>query len=443
MSQASSSSSLQSSQLRHGQDAESSDDGLVVTLFCKALYDYEAQDPSALSFKRGDIIEVLTQQPSGWWDGLLGDERGWFPSNYVDVITDEEAELALSGSISDLDQQSLAPSSQASTAPRTISDADSGMVDMSHAMMGGAALDADDWLDAAGMNGGMDALAHAAMDGPSQSSDFWVPQVTPSGQIYYVNTQTGQQSRDLPVEADDDVSDSDLAGLATSASSSRSGTSRGNGSTAGFGVPRRTDTPEPWVRKLADDGMAYYYFNQVDGSIQWTKPEGGPPSSDRSQSATPSSRQRAYSEASQQHSYATTQDYSSGRGRSYSTTSYAESSDHHSQSNSSYAGRQVPMEHEPSRLSVYSDSSDLQPFEALLPASRSRVSEEKVADSGLLTARLDARVELSTAEELAQMLQDALAPSSASPPSIPLPVSLVAGRRHGALIGEVCNVTTI
>ncbi|KAI5835257.1 SH3-domain-containing protein, partial [Schizophyllum commune Tattone D] len=51
--------------------------------FCKALYDYEAQDPSALSFKRGDIIEVLTQQPSGWWDGLLGDERGWFPSNYV------------------------------------------------------------------------------------------------------------------------------------------------------------------------------------------------------------------------------------------------------------------------------------------------------------------------------------------------------------------------
>jgi hypothetical protein len=25
---------------------------------------------SALSFCRDDIIEVLTQQPSGWWDGL-------------------------------------------------------------------------------------------------------------------------------------------------------------------------------------------------------------------------------------------------------------------------------------------------------------------------------------------------------------------------------------
>ena len=28
-------------------------------LFCRALYDYEAQDPSALSFRRDDIIEVL------------------------------------------------------------------------------------------------------------------------------------------------------------------------------------------------------------------------------------------------------------------------------------------------------------------------------------------------------------------------------------------------
>src|ERR1700761_5456094 len=68
------------------------------TLFCRALYDYTAQDGSALSFRQNDIIEVLTQQPSGWWDGLLGDERGWFPSNYVTVISDEEAELAFSSS---------------------------------------------------------------------------------------------------------------------------------------------------------------------------------------------------------------------------------------------------------------------------------------------------------------------------------------------------------
>ena len=124
---------------------------------------------------------------------MLGDERGWFPSNYVEVISDEEAEVALSGGLSDLDQhsidqQSLALSSsmsQASSMPRMASDADSGMVDMSHAMLGGGAhLDADEWLDAAGMGGGgMDALAHAAMNGPTQSNDFWMPQVTPGGQV--------------------------------------------------------------------------------------------------------------------------------------------------------------------------------------------------------------------------------------------------------------------
>ncbi|KAJ3817695.1 SH3 domain-containing protein, partial [Lentinula raphanica] len=51
--------------------------------FCRAKYAYTAQDASALSFSPGDIIEVLTTQPTGWWDGLLGEERGWFPSNYV------------------------------------------------------------------------------------------------------------------------------------------------------------------------------------------------------------------------------------------------------------------------------------------------------------------------------------------------------------------------
>ena len=105
-------------------------------------------------------------------------------------------------------------------------------------------------------------------------------------QIYYVNTRTGQQSRDLPQETDDEISDSDLAGLA-SQSSSRSGTSTGlvfglnstsepsanDHDIAGFGISRRTGTPEPWIRKLADDGMSYFYYNKLDGHVQWTRPE--------------------------------------------------------------------------------------------------------------------------------------------------------------------------
>jgi son of sevenless len=60
------------------------------SFFVRALYDFTASDNSSLSFRKDDIIEVLTQLPSGWWDGLLGEARGWFPSNYVEQIDDKE-----------------------------------------------------------------------------------------------------------------------------------------------------------------------------------------------------------------------------------------------------------------------------------------------------------------------------------------------------------------
>ncbi|KAJ7288478.1 hypothetical protein C8J57DRAFT_517721 [Mycena rebaudengoi] len=215
-------------------------DDQFTTLFCRALYDYEAQDASALSFHQNDIIEVLTQQPSGWWDGLLGDERGWFPSNYVTIISDEEAELAFSGS-------------ELSNPDRTTADShldSSSVLDMSHAVMQGSQAENEEWLAAEidGSRGGLEELTNTALNAALQSSDFWMP----------------ERTRDLPGEGDD--SNSDLADL-TSQSSSRSG------STAGFGMPRRTGTPEPWVKKLADDGMSYYYYNTTDGTVQWTRPE--------------------------------------------------------------------------------------------------------------------------------------------------------------------------
>lgn len=64
-------------------------------IFCRALYDYKAEDLSSLSFSRGNVIEVLTQLETGWWDGLLNGQRGWFPSNYVVPISAEEAEQEL------------------------------------------------------------------------------------------------------------------------------------------------------------------------------------------------------------------------------------------------------------------------------------------------------------------------------------------------------------
>lgn len=48
---------------------------------------------------------------------------------------------------------------------------------------------------------------------------------------------------------------------------------------AGFGLAKRSGTPEPWTKRLADDGLTYYYFNKITGQIQWTRPtpENGAP----------------------------------------------------------------------------------------------------------------------------------------------------------------------
>jgi len=144
----------------------------ISTFFCRALYDYQARDASSLSFHKNDIIEVLTQLESGWWDGLLGDERGWFPSNYVFPISDEEAESALSGSEYSLQN---APASNES------------LVDVSHGMTNLPDHDRE-WLgseaDQPNSHNSLPELAAAsAVGGAIQSSDFWMPQVTSDAQV--------------------------------------------------------------------------------------------------------------------------------------------------------------------------------------------------------------------------------------------------------------------
>ncbi|KAK7048205.1 hypothetical protein R3P38DRAFT_3307112 [Favolaschia claudopus] len=363
-------------------------DDQFTTLFCRALYDYEAQDASALSFRQNDIIEVLTQQPSGWWDGLLGDERGWFPSNYVTVISDEEAELAFANSDQAMPERQL----------NNLHSDTTSVLDMSHAMMRGTQAENEEWLDAEiGGQGGMDELANSTLNNvPLASSDFWMPEVTSDGQIYYVNTKTGQHARDLPPsESDGDTSDSDFAPLTNSQSSSRSGTSAGlglangppqgprdAGNTAGFGVLRRSGTPEPWVKKLADDGMSYYYYNKSDGSVQWTRPE--------APSQAPS------------HPVQT-------RDRSGSVAAAASRP-----TNPTPTIRPLPPTSSTSRtppklsrLSVYSDDSDIQPVDS----DRSRQRQNGL--QRLPRSPVDVKMELTSAERIAQSLQQAIAPPPA------------------------------
>ncbi|RFU77572.1 hypothetical protein TARUN_4654 [Trichoderma arundinaceum] len=50
-----------------------------------ALYDYAAQAEGDLSFRTGDIIEIIqrTQNENEWWTGKVNGRQGQFPGNYV------------------------------------------------------------------------------------------------------------------------------------------------------------------------------------------------------------------------------------------------------------------------------------------------------------------------------------------------------------------------
>ncbi|CAG5115369.1 unnamed protein product, partial [Candidula unifasciata] len=53
---------------------------------CRCLYAYDAQDTDELSFNEGDVINLLSEDASGWWKGKLRGREGVFPANYVQKI---------------------------------------------------------------------------------------------------------------------------------------------------------------------------------------------------------------------------------------------------------------------------------------------------------------------------------------------------------------------
>ncbi|KAF7968737.1 hypothetical protein HWV62_29559 [Athelia sp. TMB] len=363
--------------IQHSLQQQPDDEQYITTFFCRALYDYQSQDSSSLSFRKDDIIEVLTQLESGWWDGLLGEERGWFPSNYVTIISEEQAEAEFSGSEFHGSQQS----------------------DVSHSTLtaGQAALNGgSEWMDddmdhSESRNGLFNELAQTSLDeGSTPYHDFWMPQVTPEGAIYYVNTQTGQISRDLPIEAEGSPSD-DLVGLTGSQASSRAGTSLGlalSPIAAGFGLPQQAENSGPWTRRLADDGMSYYFLNTQTGEVRWTAPELGQagPIRRRAETASSTTSTRSRDEA-----------LALSRLRSDGAVPMARN---HSQSSVD-------------RLSVYSDDSEF-----VMDAELSGSAQQQLNDGqrDLQAPQIESPggigqdgVVLTSAERLAQSLQESLA----------------------------------
>ncbi|KAF4123290.1 hypothetical protein GMORB2_6841, partial [Geosmithia morbida] len=145
-------------------------------MYVRALYDYEADDRTSLSFHEGDVIQVITQLDSGWWDGVINGVRGWFPSNYCQTITSPD----------DLPDPTQFP-------PQFDHLDDDG--DDADPYDDGYEQDDDSEFD------GPTALPIEGNDMADKSrADFWIPQATPDGRLFYYNMMTGERSMELPLE---------------------------------------------------------------------------------------------------------------------------------------------------------------------------------------------------------------------------------------------------
>ncbi len=140
----------------------------AATLYVRALYDYQADDRTSLSFTQGDIIQVITQLESGWWDGVIRGKRGWFPSNYCAVVTPPF----------DDGFTRMASDSEAEESEEEYTENE-----MDHTV------------------NGVSNYQNGARANEQEEAAFWIPQATPDGRLYYFNTLTGQSTMELPLEA--------------------------------------------------------------------------------------------------------------------------------------------------------------------------------------------------------------------------------------------------
>lgn len=153
-------------------------------LYVRALYDYEADDRTSLSFHEGDVIQVITQLESGWWDGVINGVRGWFPSNYCQIITspDEIPEAAQNGELMGQEDE------------------------LEDQVVYEEEYDEENESDQDDINGL--PLEGTDITSKSGGADFWIPQATRDGRLFYYNTMTGESSMELPLESPTSLTES-------------------------------------------------------------------------------------------------------------------------------------------------------------------------------------------------------------------------------------------
>nr|XP_028577653.1 CD2-associated protein isoform X1 [Podarcis muralis] len=63
--------------------------------YCKTLFAYEGTNEDELSFKEGDIIQIISKDTgeAGWWKGELGGKEGVFPDNFAVQIYESDKDF--------------------------------------------------------------------------------------------------------------------------------------------------------------------------------------------------------------------------------------------------------------------------------------------------------------------------------------------------------------
>lgn len=64
------------------------EDNTGINPYAKAIYDFSAQYPNELRFQKDEIIHLVKHIDSHWTLGMIGEQRGIFPTSYVDIIVD-------------------------------------------------------------------------------------------------------------------------------------------------------------------------------------------------------------------------------------------------------------------------------------------------------------------------------------------------------------------
>lgn len=153
-------------------------------MYVRALYDYDADDRTSLSFRQGDVIQVITQLESGWWDGVIRGIRGWFPSNYCAVISGTDAARGpqLSHDIPTESAYDYAPTglgiATSATTTSTLGEFEQEQPRL-----------------------------RLETDTIQEEAAFWIPQATPDGRLFYFNTLTGISTMELPLETQHSAND--------------------------------------------------------------------------------------------------------------------------------------------------------------------------------------------------------------------------------------------